>query len=205
VSAAATSRRELAESPNPEFMRALSPSEKRTVRYATIGISIYLALFVGIKVFKYFVHQRADYLQMVAEATQLKLDTVLEADQAALIKKLMGDFHLDPATLSSSTAVADASAAIQKAAMGGGIVLGSIRESPGRSSAKELATIQFDGSGQVGAVVSFLNRLPLLGYPLVIDSVQITPDVMQPGQIKLTVTVIVLDFEQWKKVEVTHA
>jgi len=35
--------------------------------------------------------------------------------------------------------------------------------------------------------------------------VQITADVMQPGQIKLNVTVIVLDFDQWKKVEVTHA
>jgi hypothetical protein len=203
--AAATTRRALAESPNLEFMRTLSPSEKRTVRYATIGISIYLALFVGIKVFKFFAHQRADYLQMVAEARQLKLDTGLEADQAALIKKLMGDFHLDPATLSTNSTVAGASAAIQKAAMGGGIGLGSIRESAGRSSARELATIQFDGSGQVAAVVSFLHQLPLLGYPIVIDSVQITADVMQPGQIKLNVTVIVLDFDQWKKVEVTHA
>jgi hypothetical protein len=203
--AAATTSRALAEFPNLESMRTLSPSEERTVRYATIGISIYLALFVGIKVFKFFAHQRADYLQMVAEARQLKLDTGLEADQAALIKKLMGDFHLDPATLSTNSTVADASAAIQKAAMGGGIGLGSIRESAGRSSARELATIQFDGSGQVAAVVSFLHQLPLLGYPLVIDSVQITADVMQPGQIKLNVTVIVLDFDQWKKGEATHA
>jgi hypothetical protein len=54
-------------------------------------------------------------------------------------------------------------------------------------------------------VISLLHQLPLLGYPLVIDSVQIIADPMQPGQIKLNLTVIVLDFEQWKKTEVAHA
>jgi hypothetical protein len=186
-------------------MRTLSPSEKRTVRYATIGITIYLALFCGIKVLKFFTHQRADYLRMVAEARQLKTDTDLDTDKAALVKKLMDDFHLDPATLSTNSTVADASAAIQKAAMSGGVQFSAIHESPGRSSAKELATIELEGSGQVAAVVSLLHQLPLLGYPLVIDSVQIIADPMQPGQIKLNLTVIVLDFEQWKETEVAHA
>lgn len=141
---------------------------------------------------------------MTAEARQLKLETGLDADKAAVVKKLMGDFQLDPARLSANSVVADASAAIQKAAMSGGVKSGAIRESSGRSPEKELATIQFECSGQVAAVISLLHRLPLLGYPLVIDSVQITPD-NQPGQIKLSVTVIVLNFEQWKKTEATHA
>ena len=184
-------------------MRTLSPSEKRTVRYAAVGLAIYFALFVGVKVFKFFAHQRSDYLQMVAEARQLKADTGLDADKAAIVKKLMDDFHLDPASLSTNSTVADASAAIQKAAMSGGVAFSAIHESPGRSSAKELATIELEGSGQVASVLSLLHRLPLLGYPLVIDSVQITSNPMQPGMIKLNLTVIVLDFEQWKKVEVT--
>jgi hypothetical protein len=198
-------RREAPDLPNPDFMRALSPSEKRTVRYASIGIAIYLVLFAGVKILKFFAHQRSDYLQMVAEARQLKTDTGLEADKAAVVKKLMDDFHLDPATLSTNSAVAGASAAIQRAAMNGGVGFATIHESPGRASDRELATIQLEGSGQVAAVVSFLHRLPLLGYPLVIDSLQITADPMQPGVIKLNLTVIVLDFEQWKKAEVTHA
>ncbi|MGH7953264.1 MAG: hypothetical protein ACREFE_15290 [Limisphaerales bacterium] len=185
-------------------MRTLSSSEKRTIRYAAIGISVYLALFIGIKVWKFFSHRRADYVQMVAEARQLKLETSLDADEAAVVKKLMNDFQLDPAKLSTNSVVADASAAIQKAAMSGGVKPGAIRESSGHSSGKELATIEFEGSGQIAAVISLLHRLPLLGYPLVIDSVQITPD-SRPGQIKLGVTIIVLDFEQWKKTEASHA
>jgi hypothetical protein len=195
----------MAKSPKLESMRTLSPSEKRTVRYAAIGLAIYLALFFGIKVLKFFVHQRSDYLQMVAEARQLRTDTDLDADKAALVKKLMNDFHLDPASLSTNSTVAGASAAIQKAAMSSGVGFSTIHESAGRSSDKELATIQLEGSGQVTAVVSLIHQLPLLGFPLVIDSMQITADPMQPGVIRLNLTVIVLDFEQWKKAEVPRA
>ena len=186
-------------------MRTLNPSEKRTIRYAAIGISIYLVLFFGIKVVTFLAHQRGDYLAMVEQARQLKADSHLEADQADLAKMLMDQYRLDPGTLSTNTAVANASAAIQKAAMSGGVAFSTIHESPGRSSGKELATIELEGSGQVASVVSFLHQLPLLGYPLVIDSMQIIADPMQPGQIKLNLTVIVLDFEQWKKAGVTHA
>jgi hypothetical protein len=186
-------------------MRTLNPSEKRTLRYATIGITIYLALFGGIKAWRVFGQQRADYLQMVAEAHELKLETQADADKATVVKKLMGDFNLDPAKLSTNSVVAEASAAIQKAAMSGGFQTGTVRESAGRASSKSLATIQFEGSGQVAAVMAWLHQLPLLGYPLVIDSLQVTADPMQPGQIHLNVSVIVLDFEQWKKMEAPHA
>ena len=186
-------------------MRTLSPGEKRTIRYATIGILIYLALFGGLKLWKIIAHQRADYLQMVAEARQLKIETGLDADQAAVVKKLMTEFQLDPARLSTNSVVADASAAIQKAAMSGGVKPGPIRELPGRASAKEAATIEFEGSGPVTAVVSLVQRLPLLGYPLLIDSLQITGDPARPDQIKLSVKIIVLNFENWKKTEAPHA
>jgi hypothetical protein len=186
-------------------MRALSPSEKRTIRYATIGILIYLALFGGFKLLKFFAHRRADYLHMVAEARQLKIETGLDADKAVVVKKLMTQFQLDPARLSTNSVVADASAAIQKAATSGGVKPGAIRESPGRASAKELATIDFEGSGPVAAVISLLHRLPLLGYPLVIDSLQITADPARPDQIKLSVKIIVLNFESWKTTEAPHA
>jgi hypothetical protein len=186
-------------------MRALTSSEKRTIRYAASGISIYLALLGGIKVWKFLSHQRADYVRMVAEARQLKTETALDADEAAVVKKLMDEFQFDPSKLSTNSVVADASAAIQKAAASGGVKPGPIRESPGRTSGRDLATIEFEGSGPAPAVISLLHRLPLLGFPLVIDSVQITPDAMRPDQVKLSVTVIVLDFQDWKKPEAHHA
>ena len=186
-------------------MRTLNPSERRTVRYAAIGITIYLVLFGGVKTWKFFAQQRADYLAMVGEARQLKIEAATFADRAAVAKKLMDDFHLDPAKLATNSVVAEASAAIQKAAMSGGVQPGPIRESTGRGANKELATIQFEGPGQVASVMALLNQLPLLGYPLVIDSVQITADAMQPGKIKLNLTIAVLNFEEWKKSEVPHA
>ena len=186
-------------------MRTLSPSEKRTVRYGAIALAVYLALFGGVKLWNFFAHHRADYLAMVAAARQLKADARLDADRAVVVKKLMEEFQLDPAKLSTNSVVADASAAIQKAAASGGVKPGPIRELPGRASANELATIEFEGSGPVAAVISLLHRLPLLGYPLVIDSLQITADSMRPDQVKLNLKVIVLNFEQWKKSEAPHA
>jgi hypothetical protein len=186
-------------------MRTLTSSEKRTIRLAGICLAVGLALAGGIKAWKFLEQRRADYSQKVAEARLLKIEAGGYADKAALVKKLMDDFHLDPAKLASNSVVAGASAAIQKAATSGGVQPGAIRESPGRPANKELATIQFEGMGQVTAVMSLLHRLPLLGYPLVIDSMQITSDPMRPGQIKLTLTIIVLDYEQWKKAEAAHA
>ncbi len=187
-----------------EIMRVLSQREKRTVRFAAIGIAIYLLLFAGVRILGFFAHQRSEFLAMVAEVRQLKMDAALERDQSDLVEKLMGDFNLDPAVLSTNTAVANASAAIQNAAMNGGVQLGTIRESSGGSSAKELTTIQIEGSGQASSVVSLLERLPVLGFPLIVDSVQISADPTRPDQVKLNVSVIILNFESWKKGGVTH-
>jgi hypothetical protein len=58
--------------------------------------------------------------------------------------------------------------------------------------------MQLEGSGPVPAVIAFLSRLESVGFPLVIDSVQLTPD-MRPGQMKLSLTLVILDFDQWKE------
>ncbi len=186
-------------------IRTLTASEKRTVRLAAMVLAGFLALFVAYKIFLFFQQRHGAYLKMATEAQQLKIESKTYPDKVAMVKKLMDDFQLDPAKLVKSSVMAEASAAIQKAAAGGGVKPGAIRESPGHSSKKELGTIQFEGSGPVTSVISLLHRLPLLGYPLVIDSVQFTSDPMRPDQIKLAVTILVLDFEQWKKTEAPHA
>src|SRR5213592_241075 len=185
-------------------MRALSDHEKRTIRYAAVGISIYLVLFGGLRCWKYLEKRRADYQHLVKEASGLRQEIQPYEDKVLLVKKLMESFHIDPAKLSRASVVGAASDAIQKAAAAGGLGLGPIRESPARPSTKELASMQMEGSGPVPAVTTFLLRLETLGYPMIVDSVQLSPE-PRPGMLKLNLTIIILDFDQWKKEEVPNA
>jgi hypothetical protein len=185
-------------------MRTLTDQEKRTIRFATIGIGIYLLLFCGFKMWSVLHKQRVEYLKLVADAKELRLKVQTYQSRADSLKRMMEDFHLDPAKLSRETIVGEASSAIQKAATGSGIQVGAVRESASRGSGDEIAIMQFDGSGPVAAVTGLLNRMQSLGYPLMIDSVQITPD-NRPGMLKLNLTIVILNFEKWTNPEATHA
>ena len=186
-------------------MRTLTPQEKRTVRIAGIGLAIYLALFGGFKVWQFFERQRTDYRKLLVEADDLKREVKRYEGKIEVTKKLMETFRMDPAKLTRTTVVAEASAAIQKAARDGGFQIGTVRESPARPGSKELSTIQIEGSGPVQATMAMLSRLETCGYPLVIDSTQISANPSQPGQIKLNLTIIILDFEPLKKTEAPRA
>ena len=182
-------------------MRTLTNQEKRTVRLGAIAISIYLALFCGLRVWKYLANRRVEYQRLVTEAKILKRDLQVYQDKALVVQTLMESLHLDPAKLSKASAVAETSAAIQRAAATGGIQLGPIRESAARPSAKELASMQLEGVGPVPAVVTFLHRLEVIGCPLIVDSVQISQDPSKPGMVKINLTIVILDFDQWKNEE----
>src|ERR1043166_1260006 len=185
-------------------MPALTPRDKRTIRIAGIGIVVYLALFCGWRGWKGLEATRAEYQQLLAQGKRLRAELQPYENKVLLTRKLKDSFHIDPQKLSKSSLVAEASAAIQKAAVSGGLQVGPIRESPARSSAKELATMQMEGAGPVPAVMAMLHRLETLGYPLVIDSIQINPDA-KPGMVKLMLTIVILNFEQWKNEEVPRA
>jgi hypothetical protein len=185
-------------------MRTLTDHEKRTVRRATIGIAIYLLLFCGFHMWKFLHQQRTEYLALVAEAGKLRVQMKSYEAKALSTEKMMQDFHLDPAKLSLETIVGEASSAIQKAAAGSGIQVGTIRESTSRGTGDEMASMQFEGSGPVAAVTGLLNRMQSLGYPLVIDAVQITPD-NRPGMLKVSLTIVILNYERWKNPEASHA
>jgi hypothetical protein len=186
-------------------MRPLTQREERTIRFSGIGVGIYLALFCAFHVWKFFEHERLDYKDMVEQAHDLKNQIEPYQTKIMVVQKLMTDYHLDPAKLSEASVVAQASAAIQDEANADGIALGAIHESPAQSTDLELASIHLQGSGPVKAMLAFLDRLQRLGYPLIIDSVQVTPNMMQPGQVKFDLTIAILDFEQWKKPEAAHA
>ena len=105
-----------------------------------------------------------------------------------------------------------------------------------RKSAGELATIRLDGVGLVPAVMALLYHLQRLGYPLIVESVQINaptgrpPGAMgpmapmgampprgamppmgamgppgPPGMVRLSLTIVILDFTQWHNEEPPHA
>ena len=185
-------------------MPNISERDKRTIRIAGIGIAIYLVLFLGISGWKRLEAKRAEYRDLVASGERLRREVQPYENRVLLAQKLKDTFKMDPQKLSRLTVVADASAAIQKAAQSGKVQLGPIRETPGRSSAKELASIQLEGVGPVPAIMGFLHQLGSLGYPLVVDAVQLTPET-KPGSLKMNLTIVILDFEQWKKDEVPNA
>jgi len=186
-------------------MRTLTPQEKRTIRIAGIGIAIYLALFGGFKFWQFFERQRTDYRRLLVEANDLKREVKRYEGKIEVTKKLMETFHMDPAKLKRTTVVAEASAAIQKAAKEGGFQLGTVRESPARPGSREVSSIQLEGSGPVQATMALISRLETCGYPLIIDSTQISGDPMRPGQIKINLTIIIQDFEPAKKAEAPRA
>ena len=166
-----------------------------------MAIAIYLVLFFGLRGWKQLEARRSDYEKLVKDAQKLKQEVQPYENKALLAEKLKGNFHIDLSTLAKTSLVAQASAAIQKAAQSGGIQLGPIRESAARASSKELASMQLEGFGPVPAVISLLHRLEVLGYPLILDSVQISADPTKPNMVKLSLTIIILDFEQWKNEE----
>jgi hypothetical protein len=102
--------------------------------------------------------------------------------------------------------VAEASAAIQQAARAEKVVVGPIREMAGRPSAKEAGAIQFEGNGPIAAVLGLLHDLDHIGFPIIIDTIQITSDPRMPNGLKMSLTIVVLDFDAWKpKEEKPHA
>lgn len=182
-------------------MRPLTDHERRTLRLGGIGVAVYLILFFGLQAWNYAERQRREYQALLAEAAIWNDRLRVYDDKVESAKKLMEQFQLDPAQLSRTTLVAQASAAIQRTAMQRGVMLGPVRETPSRAAAKELSGIQLEATGPPPALLGFLQNLGTLGFPLVLDSVQLTPGPMGPAPVKASLTLLILDFEQWKPAE----
>ena len=181
--------------------RQLTPKEKRTIRIAAVCLTIYLALFYGAGARNYFTTRRAAYDKLVQQARDLRDVIKPYQEKIATATNLMDRFRMDPAKLKRSSVMAEASAAIQEAAASEKVGVGSIRESPGRSSAKEAGSIQFEGSGPIAAVMEMLHNLDHIGFPVIIDTVLFTSDPRMPNGIKVHLTIVVLDFDDWKPKE----
>jgi hypothetical protein len=179
----------------------LTTKEKRTIRIAAVCICVYLALFYGPRAWRYVTARREACNKLMQQARDLRDIIQPYKEKIATATNLMDRFRMDPAKLKRSSVVAEASAAIQQAAMAEKVAVGPIRETPGRPSAKEAGTIQFEGNGPIAAVLALLHNLDHIGFPIIIDSVQFTSDPRMPNGLKISLTIVVLDFDAWKPKE----
>lgn len=183
----------------------LSEREQRTIRIAGLGLAVYLGLFGLVQFWRGLEARRTAYEQLVIEARQAAAELAPHENRVLLAQKLQESFKFDPRKLKRASLVADASAAIQLAARSGGVQVGTLRETSARRAARELATMQFEGMGPVPGVLALLHQLGTLGYPLIVDAVQINSDPRMPGMVKLHLTIVLLDFDQWQGKEAPRA
>jgi hypothetical protein len=182
---------------------ALSAHEKRTIRFGATVVAIWLAVFCLQQVWKFYSNQNGEYKTLLAQTDNLRAELRPYKGRTEDVRTLMEKFRMDPNHLSRTSVVAEASAAILKTAASSGVQLGPIRETAARQSAKEMAAIQLDCSGQVPNLLGFLHRFESMGYPIIIDAVQLTSDPSKPGNLKMHLGLVILDFEQWKAEERT--
>jgi hypothetical protein len=184
----------------------LTPKEKRTIRIAAVCVCVYLALFYGPGAWRSVAARREACDRLMQQARDLRDIIKPYEGKIATATNLMDRFRMDPAKLKRSSVVAEASAAIQQAAMAEKVVVGPVRELAGRPSAKEAGAIQFEGNGPIAAVLGLLHDLDHIGFPIIIDTIQITSDPRMPNGLKMSLTIVVLDFDAWKpKEEKPHA
>lgn len=177
----------------------MTERDQKTIRIGAILVAVYLACFFGYKALKGRGASGQSYEELARRVAKMEQEIRSQENEVLLFEKLSEQFRLDPRKLKSETLVADTSAAILKAAQQGGIQLGPVRETPGREKGRELSTIQIEGTGAPGATLALLHNLQSLGYPLLIDSVQFAPAQNKPGQVKINLTLIILNFAQWKE------
>src|SRR5579872_714426 len=139
-------------------MRNLTARETRTVRFGAAALGIYLLIFGGLQVWSALAKKHSEYEKLLTDARNLRRKVELYQSKVEHIQKLMQGFQMDPSKLSRPAVVAQASAAIQTAALGGGVAIGPIRESPGRPSTKELGSITLEAAGPAPALLKFLQQ-----------------------------------------------
>lgn len=180
-------------------MPNLTDREKRTIRFAGMLVALYLLLFYGFSGMGRLREQRSEYVQRLDDVRGLQERLLPYENRVLLLEKLKNRFQLDPPEISSASLVADANAAIQEAAQQSGIKFGPIRESPGRASSGERAVLHFEGGGSIESLLQLLHKIQSLGFPLAVDTLQIQRKGNKPGEVEISLNVVLYDFNLWKK------
>lgn len=179
-------------------MTPLTDRDKRTLRFGALGLAIYLVVFFGVKVVRHLETERAEYANLVLDARLLRQQLETQAARTELLEKLRKESGVDLSQVPTASLVTKTSEAIQQAAMRGGIKLGPMRETPGNQSRGELAVVQLEATGPVQALLNLIHQLHSLGYPVLIDGLQMKPDPRQPNLLQLDVDLVILDLDKWQ-------
>ena len=177
-------------------MRELTDRERRTIRLAGVGLGIYLVLFVGVKTVSWLEGKRAARAELGRELAAARLELLVEQRKQLLLESLRAGWGLDLARMSLPTVVGDARVAIETAARACRVGLGFAKESAGRRRAHELAAFQVSGSGADAAVAKFIHRMTHLGYPFVLDNVELEA-AGKPGSVRFSFSVALIDYATW--------
>jgi hypothetical protein len=187
-------------------MRALSEREKRTVRFGAILVAGYLAVFYGSKGIRVLEEKRAEYRSRVLEAEDLKVSVLRETRKGVELRKLRESLRVRPEELRQETVVGDASAAIGKAAQAAGIQLGPTKETRATAArATEIGSIGIEGQGSIASAIGFIHGLREIGFPIIVDSVQLKTSPGGVGQVAISMNILVLDYAAWKPTEKSRA
>jgi hypothetical protein len=186
-------------------MRTLTDHEKRTIRIATLGLLVYLAVLYGPRTWNHLTSGSTQQQQLAREIEAFERELRPYENRLLRLEKLKGEIKLERVTLPGLQLVAEASAAIQNSARESRVGLGPVRESAGRPAAKELASMRLEASGPLPFLLGWIGRLETLGFPLIIDSIQIEADPRKPNMLKVNLTVVLVDFAQWNEEGPPHA
>lgn len=176
---------------------SLTDRDRRLVRWTAIGLGIYLVLFFGFKGWRRAEAARLEYGRLVTQAETIATRVRPYENRALLIEKLRGQLNCHRSDQTDEQLIANANAAVQTAARESGVKILSIRESGGRVSARELASMRISGAGNVQGLLTLLSRFDSMNLPLIVDSIQVESDAKKPGALKLTFHVVIVDATAW--------
>ncbi len=183
----------------------ISEKDKRTIRWASIGIIIYLLVFYGGLGIKKLKTRSADYQELSKKAAQLKVDLQNYETEMIRLQKLKRSFNFNPSSEFEETLVSEVSAAIQESAKRNRIKLKFINESGARPSSAIRASMRMEGEGAMTSVIRFLDGMGRLGFPLFVESVQIEGGGRRPGQLQFNLEALILDYNAFKASEDDNA
>lgn len=172
----------------------MTQSEKKLVQITAIGLGLYLVFFFGAGSLKKYENQLAEHHKKQRTIRDLNLKLKPYGNRVLLLEKLRKEMNLEVRFLDIPDFGALASEAIQRCARSHSVNIGPFRE----STAATGTSIRFEASGQGASIHKFIKGVTTSGYPVLIESLQVQTMDGKPGQLKLSINLLVLNFKSWK-------
>ena len=173
----------------------MNEKEKKLIKFTAIGLSIYLLAFYGKDYLGAFVRKRSDFVKKEKTITNHRTKLSPYSSRVLMLEKLRKKLNIDVRRLSSNELVGQTSQAIQQSAKQSGIKIGPLRETSGRN----ISSLKFEANGKYDGMVKFLRGIGTSGYPVLIESMQVKQDISKKGNLKINLSIGILDFTKWKK------